>query len=211
MSPRAAGLVLLALAALGWGLLGHTPLGAPVLEARGRTALARGDTAAAAHHLERAVALAPTGARWNALAAAYRSAHRPAEARRAWLRGTLARDLRVRRDAFHALSALYLEEASQEGPGTQPGLPAAAARAAMEGLRLDPGHPGLAWNLYLARRVGGFPEPEFQGSGMDPATERAVRAALASLEARQLRASLGAVLRALEEELPPRSTEGPPW
>jgi hypothetical protein len=151
-----------------------------------------------------------------------------AGARQAFLRATLDAEVAIRRDAYHALSALHLEEAEAGWPasgagslarGPAPGSAAAAARAAMEGLRLEPGHPGLAWNLYLARRVGGFPEPDRSREPLDPAMARSLRSGLASLEGRALRESLGRVLQALEEagddrmdperDLQPR--EGPPW
>lgn len=211
----------LAAAALaGWFVLNRTPIGAPVWTAVALHAVAVDSPEAARVAGDRAVLLGPSGSRWLVAGfARWGVGDRPG-ARQAFLAATMARDEGVRRDGYHALSALHLEEAGlgRPGPVTEsptsarsPGSAAAAARAAMEGLRLDPGHPGLVWNLYLARRVGGFPEPDRDREPLDPAMAASLRAGLASLEARALRESLAQVVQALETERDPQPTEGPPW
>ena len=201
-----------------WAALWYSPLGAPVWSAAGRNALSKGRVASAVVAFERAVRLDPDGRRWQELGMARAAAGEAAPARRSLLTATLAPDALARRDAFHALSALHLEEVRLpdewrpgESPAESPGSAAAAARAAMDGLRLEPGHPGLAWNLLLARNVGGFPEPESTSEGLDPATARALRSALRSAENRSLRESVGTVTRALEARRTPVPREGPPW
>jgi hypothetical protein len=209
MIRRAVVLTLLAGAA--WASLRLTPLGAPVWEARGVEALQEGSAVVAVQYLDRAVTLSPTPRRWTRLGFALVALGRKDEARRALLRGTLAREDDVRRDALHALSALYLEDAESDDPGRLPGRAVAAARAAMDGLRVEAGHQGLSWNLFLARSVGGFAEPETESARLEPSVSEALRVALRNVEARELRESVRRVLRALEETIPPRTTEGPPW
>lgn len=212
------GLQALLSAGLIWGALWHSPLGAPVWSAAGRQALVEGRTSAAVVAFQRAVRLGPDGRRWQELGMAQAAAGETAPARRALLTATLSRDAGARRDAFHALSALHLEAVrlpderrAGETPSEHPGSAAAAARAAMDGLRLEPGHPGLSWNLFLARNLGGFPEPESTSEGLDPATARALRSALRSAENRSLRESVSTVTRALEARRTPVPREGPPW
>lgn len=202
---------------VGWGVLHLTPMGAPVWTSAAARALAEGNAERSVVAADRAVALSPTGPRWLLLGRARAMAGDRAGSRRAYLSATLRPARGVRRDAYHALSGHYLEDAelAPNGDGTPasppPASAAAAARAAMEGLRLEPGHEGLAWNLFLARRVGGFPEPDQMREELDPTTARMLRAGLASLEARSLRASLQDVVRSLEARQPSQPTEGPPW
>lgn len=216
----------LAFAALGAALvvaalLRWSPLGPELLQARGVHAWRTGRTGEAVAHLSAAARDGGTAESWTRLGIALGRTGAPEESRPALVRGTLAADSAVRADAWHALSALHLSPGpagtgARTGPGTpgagaDPGRASVAARAAMEALRLRPGHGAVAWNLYLARTSGGFPEPETAPETVDARTARMLRTGLAAAEARTLQASLGAILNELEARRPPPSVEGPPW
>jgi hypothetical protein len=209
--------VLVVLAALSWAALRVAPPAAPLWNARGVALAHAGQLERSAETLERAARRGGRGhADWH-LGVVHQRSGDPVQARQAFLRSTLAPDPAHVARGYQGLSALHLagtefaRRGSRAVDGAAVATPAAAARAAMAGLRLIPGDAGLAWNLGVARRMGGFPEPETAPGAVDPAVRRTLRSALSALEARNLRESLGVILRELESQVPPAPSEGPPW
>lgn len=220
MKPGRTALVLLAAAVVLEVLLRATGAGAPVWEARGRAHAQAGRLEPATVALERAVRLAPRGDASLALAGVHRRRGQDPEALAVLEAFTGSPDPAVRARTWHALSALHLDAAGHSPGEAALQARARAADAAIRALRIRHGDPGARWNLHLAReRDAGTPGQQ-DGSPADveleSRTARSVRAALAQVEARNLRESLAAILGELEASQPPRAaddsqTKGPPW